>query len=246
MKKESDTMVYNPGQYGKKRLTASEWSDSHIRKWAGRQVDASAVNLATSGQPAICFSRKIGGGALEIADILAEKINFRVIDREILEHMANQANLTEETVTFFDERYPGRMSELLAMLIKEKSFIKSDYARQLAKSAISLADLEPTIFVGRGLHLILPRERVLAVRCICSQEFRVKRLSEQMGIGQKRAEARLREIDKEQRDFFKRIYKKKDASPYEFDLVINRDYFSNPEDAAALVACAYERKFKKS
>ena len=245
MTKQSDTMVYNPGQYRKKRLTAAQWSDAHIQKWTNRQASDAAKPSAALDSPVICFSRKLGGGALEIADILSEKINFRVIDREILEHMAEQKNLTEETVAFFDERYPGRMSELLAMLIAEKSFIKSDYARQLAKSAIALADLEPTIFVGRGVHLMLPRERVLAVRCICSQEFRVKRLADQLGIGQKRAEARLSEIDKEQRDFFKRIYHKKDASPYEFDLVINRDYLSNAEDAAAVVACAYERKFKR-
>lgn len=246
MKKKSDTMEYNPGQYGKKRLTAAQWSNAHIRKWTDRQTSGAAGNSPVLDHPVICFSRKIGAGALEIADILAEKINFRVIDREILEHMAEQKNLTEETVAFFDERYPGRMSELLAMLIAEKSFIKSDYTRQLAKSAIALADLEPTIFVGRGLHLVLPRERVLAVRCICSQEFRVKRLGYELGIGQKHAQDRLSEIDKEQRDFFKRIYHKKDASPYEFDLVINRDYISNAEDAAAVVACAYERKFKKS
>jgi cytidylate kinase len=243
MKEKSDTMVYNPGQYRKRRLTAAEWSDAQIRKWSDRQTSGAAVDSPAADHPVICFSRKIGGGALEIADILAEKINFRVIDRAILEHMAEQTNLTEETVAFFDERYPGRMSELLAMLITEKSFVKSDYARQLAKSAIALADLEPTIFVGRGVHLIFPRERVLAVRCICSQEFRVKRLASQLSIGQKDAENRLREIDKEQRDFFKRIYQKKDASPYEFDLVINRDYLSDAEDAAAVVACAYERKF---
>ncbi len=242
--KKSDPMVYNPGQYGKKRLTAAQWSDSHIRKWSDRQGSSSSGDSAVSDRPVICFSRKIGGGALEIADILAEKINHRVIDREILEHMATQADLTEETVAFFDERYPGRMSEFLAMLIKEKSFVKGDYARQLAKSALALADLEPTIFVGRGLHLILPRQRVLAVRCICSQEFRVKRLAAQLGIEEKHAEDRLQDIDKEQRDFFKRIYQKKDASPYEFDLVINRDFITDAADAAAVVACAYERKFK--
>lgn len=238
-------MLYNPGQYGKKRLTAAQWTNAHIRKWTDRQASGAAGTSPALDHPVICFSRKIGGGALEIADILSEKINFRVIDREILEHMAEQKNLTEETMAFFDERYPGRMSELLAMLITEKSFIKSDYAQQLAKSAIALADLEPTIFVGRGVHFVFPREQVLAVRCICSQEFRVKRLADQLGVGQKRAEAQLSEIDKEQRDFFKRIYHKKDASPYEFDLVINRDCFSNAEDVAAVVACAYERKFQK-
>ena len=242
MTKKSDTMDYSPGQYGKKRLTAAEWSDAHIKKWTDRQESGAAKSA--SDHPVICFSRKIGAGALEIADILAEKINFRVIDRGILEHMAEQANLTEKTVAFFDERYPGRMNELMALLTGEKSFVKSDYARQLAKSAIALADLEPTIFVGRGIHLILPRERVLAVRFICSEEYRIERLSAELGIGQKKAGARLKEIDKEQMDFFKRVYQKKGATPYEFDLVINRDHLFNAEGMADLVAYAYNLKFK--
>nr|CAI78632.1 hypothetical protein [uncultured delta proteobacterium] len=34
------------------------------------------------------------------------------------------------------------------------------------------------------------------------------------------------QLDKEQRDFFKKVYGKKDASPYEFDIVINCDYIT--------------------
>jgi len=246
MKTTSGTMAYKPGQYGKKRLTASEWSDGHIRKWAEQQRDATA-RFATLAEPnAICFSRKIGVGALEIADILAKKINFRVIDREILEHMAAETNLTKQTVSFFDERYPGKMSELMAMLIAEKAFIKNDYAKQLAKSVIALANLEPTVFVGRGIHLILPRERVLAIRFICSQAFRVNRLARELGIKEDEAENRLMQIDKEQSNFFKTVYQKKEASPYEFDLVINRDHIPDAEAAAEIVACAYAQKFKCS
>ena len=239
-------MTYMPGQYRKKRLSASDWTNAHIKKWTERQDKRNAPEDAAIDHPIICFSRKVGVGALEIADIVGEKINFRVVDREILEHMAEQANLTEKTVSFFDERYPGKMAEFMAMLTKEKSFIKSDYARQLAKSLIALSNLEPTLFVGRGAHLILPRERVLAVRFICSHEFRIKRLTTELGIKKEDAETRLKQIDKEQKDFFKSIYQKKDASPYEFDLVINRDYISDADAAADIVACAYEKKFKKA
>lgn len=242
--KELGSMGYKPGQYGKKRLTAAEWSAAHIKKWADKQIKEEALKILEPEHEAICFSRKIGVGALEIADILAKKIDFRVVDREILEHMAAEANLTQKTVSFFDERYPGKMSELMAMLTKEKSFIKSDYARQLAKSVLALANLEPTIFVGRGAHLILPRERVLAVRFICSMEFRVKRLAKELGMEYHQAETRLKEIDKEQRNFFKTVYDKKDASPYEFDLVINRDYITDANAAAEVVAQAYAQKFK--
>ena len=70
--------------------------------------------------PTICFSRKIGVGALEIADILAEQTGYRVVDSEILEHIANQAKLSEKTVALFDERYPGQIGELLSFAFREK------------------------------------------------------------------------------------------------------------------------------
>ena len=244
MNEKSASMGYKPGQYGQKRLSAAEWSAAHIKKWTDKKIKEAAVKTPEPEFKAICFSRKIGVGALEIGDILAKKINFRVVDREILEHMAAEANLAHQTVSFFDERYPGKMSEFMAMVTKEKSFIKSDYARQLAKSVLALANLEPTIFVGRGAHLILPRERVLAVRFICSMEFRIKRLARELGLEYKQAEARLKEIDKEQRNFFKTVYDKKDASPYEFDLVINREYITEANAGAEIVAAAYAQKFK--
>lgn len=244
MKAKTESMVYRPGQYEKKRMTAAQWANAHIQKWSDNKSAEPKKEASTEMPPTICFSRKIGVGALEIADILTQMIDYRVIDREILDHMMEKTRVTEKTISFFDERYPGRMSELLALLTAEKSFIKSDYARQLTKSAIALSNLEPTLFVGRGIHLILPRERVLAVRFICSQEFRIERLATKFGIAHQQAADRLKEIDKEQREYFKRVYQKKDAVSYEFDLVINRDHLRDAQAAARLVACACSEKFK--
>ncbi len=232
---------YVPGTYAKKRPGAAEIADKYIREW-----DNVRLERARPGQeilPAICFSRKIGVGALEVADILAEKLNYRVIDREIIEHIANQAELSEKTVTIFDERYPGKLNEFLAFAFGEKSFIRSDYTRHLFRAIFAAAGLAPTIFVGRGAHLVLPRDRVLAVRFICSREYRVKRLSQILKVKAKEADSKLDQIDKEQRDFFKKAYGLKDASPYEFDMVINCDYISEPEWAAELVAQAFKNKF---
>jgi hypothetical protein len=51
------------------------------------------------------------------------------------------------------------------------------------------------------------------------------------------------QIDKDQRDFFKKAYGKKEASPYEFDIVINCDCIKEPEGAAEIVARAFKEKF---
>jgi cytidylate kinase len=100
-----------------------------------------------------------------------------------------------------------------------------------------------SIFVGRGAHLILPRDRVLAVRIICSNEYRIERLANILDVEENEAEKLLHQIDQEQRAFFKKVFGKKDASPYEFDMVINSDFITGPAEAAEIIACAFEEKF---
>lgn len=243
MKKPHKIKGYKPGDYGKKRQTASAWADSHIKKWTQKQSDHRQEMEKPPTINSICFSRQIGVGALEIADLLSELIDYRVVDREIIEHMAKETNLTQKIIEFYDERYPGKMSELFSMLISERTFIKSDYARQLVKTVNALANTEPTIFVGRGTHLILPRKTVLSVRFICSREYRVNRLANMLNISKSEADTKLEVIDIEQHEFFKTVYRKKGTSPEEFDLIINRDHIKGAFQAAKIVACAFEQKF---
>jgi cytidylate kinase len=234
---------YIPGMYEKKRPTGSQLADKYFRDLDQKWIEQKKKEKRPAIFPTICFSRKIGVGALEIADILAKKINYNVVDRGLLMHIAQEAKLSEKTVSYFDERYPGVLNEFVKLLFGEKSFIKSDYSRHLANVVLSIAGLEPTIFVGRGTHLILPRDRVLAVRCICSDEHRIKRLSRILNVEKKAAASKLPQLDKEQSEFFKKVFGKKMAVPYEFDLVINCDHINNTHDAAEIVELAFKKKF---
>lgn len=235
---------YVPGTYLKKRPEASEVVSRYVNDWeARRRRLAQQKGAPLQIPPCVCFSRKIGVGALEIADLLSRKIRLRVADREILERMTGEAGLDKETVQFFDEIYPGKTVELSAMIFGNKSFVMGDYLRSLVSAVLALAATESTIFVGRGTHLILPRERVLAVRFICSDEFRIRRLASLLHVGEAEAAATLAKIDREQRAFFKKAFGKKDASPYEFDMVINCDFLESTSLAAELVSRAFRKKF---
>lgn len=243
MKQTSQKKTYKPGYYGKKRMSAAAWADGYIKKWSSEQASQNKEMEKPSIYPSICFSRQIGVGALEIADLLSQIIDYRVVDREILEHMAQDTNLSQKVIEFYDERYPGKMSELFSMLISEKTFIKSDYARQLLKTVAALAKTEPTIFVGRGAHFILPRDMTLSVRFICSKKYRIERLKSMLNIDESEAQTQLNVMDIEQNEFFKAVYNQKGVSIDEFDLVINRDHIKGAFHAAQIVACAFEHKF---
>jgi cytidylate kinase len=130
------------------------------------------------------------------------------------------------------------------MAFAEKTFTESDYTRHLFSAAFAIAGLGPTIFVGRGTHLLLARDMVLAIRFISSNEHRIRRLVNVLSITDQEAQDKLDQGDKEQRAFYRKVYGRKDASSYEFDLVIDCDYITPHEWAADIVEKAFQRKFK--
>jgi cytidylate kinase len=235
---------YVPGTYAKKRPEAGRVAAQYVQEWESRrQKLAKKQGAPTEIPPCICLSRKIGVGALEVADLLSKKLHLRVADREILECMSGETQLDRDTVKFYDELYPGKTVELSALLFGKKSFQMDDYLRNLVSAVYSMATMGSTIFVGRGTHLILPRERVLAVRLICSDSFRAERLASLLKVDAEEAGRTLVKIDKEQKAFFKKAFGKKDAPAYEFDMVVNFDHLGDPRLAADLVARCYRKKF---
>jgi Cytidylate kinase-like family len=245
MAEKSEEIKYVPGYYSPKRQVAARLAQHYVREWDKARIEIETKDKKSIMPPTICFSRKIGVGALEIADILAQKIGYTVADREIIEYIAKQGKLREKTVAMFDERYPGIRNEFAALMFGEKSFIMSDYLKELSNVVLSIAAMGPTIFVGRGIHLILPRDRVLAVRCVSSKSDRTERLVRILKIKKEAAEKTLDRVDAEQKNFFKKSFGKKDASPYEFDLIINCDYIQQPEWAANIVLQAFKDKFSQ-
>ena len=140
---------YVPGMYVKKRPGVSDLVDQCFREWEKRKPQADPAQPAPLMPPTICFSRKIGVGALEVADILAKRIGCCVVDREIIQHIAQKANIREKTVSVFDELYPGKMNEFLSLLFGEKSFIKTDYAQHLFRAILAIAYLGLDDFCGQ-------------------------------------------------------------------------------------------------
>ena len=244
MAEQASGSKYVPGTYVKHRPSAPEKASKYIREWDEKRIEKREERPGpVEFPPTICISRKLAVGAVEIADIVAEKIGYRVVDQQLLQHIATQASLSEKTVAIFDERYPGKLSELVTLVFGEKAFIKSDYTKQLFSSVYAIAAFGPTIFVGRGVHLLLPREKVLALRIISSVQFRVQRLVSLMNISREEAAKQIRELDQQQTAFFKEVYNKKDASPYEFDLVINCDHIKEPRSVAEIILSAFREKF---
>lgn len=243
MKQMTNKTVYPPGYYGKKMMSASDWAGTQIKQWERAQAQRKISNDFSLKQ-CICLSRGIGTGALEVAEFLSELTGYHVIDKEIIDHMAKDSSLTKKIIAFFDERFPGKMNELLVALSIEKKFFKNDYVKQLAKTVTALSHTEPTIFVGRGTHLILPRHAILSVQLTCSRKQRIKNLANTLGVHKSEAERRITILDEEHHEFFKAVYLREKISSDEFDLIINMDHIKSGRQVAQIIANAFEQKFQ--
>lgn len=191
----------------------------------------------------ICLSRQIGVGALGIAELLGQKLGYFVADREIVTQIARNGYYSRRTVELFDERYPGKMNELMSKFFSVKSFDFKDYLQHLIAAIYTLAETGPTIFVGRGAYRIIPREYVLGVRLIASKQYRIKRVMHLYMLEEDLAEEKINHMDREQKDFFKKAFGETEPPPSEFDLVVNLEYFHDHQKVASLIEHAFRQKF---
>jgi hypothetical protein len=175
--------------------------------------------------------------------MLAKRLGCLVADRQLLEVMANTHPYPEKIPALFERRYPGMLKEHLSRIFDRGVFMRNELTERLFSVVISVAGLGQTIFVGRGTHLLLPRDRTLAVWFISSTGVRAGRLARLFHVDEETAEAAISRIDREQSLFFEKTYQEAEASPYEFDLVINRDHVRRPEWAANIVEQAFKDKF---
>jgi len=224
------------------KILAREYAGFLIKDVLREKIRKSGVSLC----PCICISRNIGVGALEIAGIAGELLGFQVLDREIIKKISCSAGLSRQSIQTFDERYPGRLKSLMCQILGERAFGMNDYARHLFYVSFFLAHSESVIFVGRGIHLMLPRDRVFAVRFICSRERRIKRLAHALKTDKKQAAEVLSQAEKEQQDFFHLVHRKDSAPANEFDLVMNLEYIDQPETAARMIVELFKSRFPGS
>ena len=92
---------YVPGTYAKQRPDYVLTAEKYMEAWEKKRLKAASKKQKSADiPPTICFSRKIGAGALEIADKVAPKIGYRVADRLILEQIVANKDLSKKTVSF--------------------------------------------------------------------------------------------------------------------------------------------------
>jgi hypothetical protein len=188
----------------------------------------------------ITISREAGAGGSEIADLVGRELGWEVLDKNLLDRVADRFRLPRPMLELVDETTANWAYDILGAWMDRKIIPHEKYVVHLSQVVMAAARRGNVVFVGRGAHFMLPRDQGMAVRLIAPAKYRLARLVSQTGMSEAAARQFVTEADRGRRDFVERFFHCDIADPQLYDLVINVEHLGLAGAAECIVA-AYRR-----
>jgi cytidylate kinase len=229
---------------------ASKPAERQMRQWAiGLEVkerveqEQAVRQLPHKIHPYIAVSRDTGAGATDIARRVADRLGWDLLNKDVLNQMAQKYDLEKTILQAVDETTTSWVLEVFGKWIDQRVVTNSEYTKRLGEVLLMAARHRSTVFVGRGAQFFLPRERGLAVQIVAPLNLRLERVMQRDGITRAAAQKYLRKKDRERRDFIRAHFDRDVADPNLYDLVINLHHV-DADHAVDLIILACQKRFE--
>ena len=190
---------------------------SVVRAGVRSVPDASQPN-AGEAAPFVTISRESGAGGWSLGRMLADHLNqitptgpaWRAFDRELVEKVAADSNISEELIASLGEKHHSWIEDLFAGLSDvNKSEPATEYVifRRIAQTIRALSKTGRVIIVGRGgAYITRGMPGGIHLRIVAPIDFRVAEMSRKFKLAHSAAAARVRELDHNREQFVRRYF----------------------------------------
>ncbi|MHB0878304.1 MAG: cytidylate kinase-like family protein, partial [Anaerolineae bacterium] len=163
-------------------------------------------------------------------------LQLRLVDRQILDRVADEAGVPPGIVEAVDES-PAAVKERPRSAAQGGAGMT--YGRLIEEAVLESARRGDVLIVGRGAHMILAgRPGLLRVKVMAPVEIRVASLMQRLSLSRVAAERAVRESDRARAKFIKLVYGADWMDPGQYDLVVNTKHISYEAAAEAIAAIA--------
>ncbi len=189
----------------------------------------------------IVISRQVGSGGDEIAQKLSELINMPVYDKQKIVELAKERGISENLFDGLEEHPTSSLLYSLVIGLKNGSKVSSPFHTDnvfgvQANIIRNLADSGSCIFLGRCADYILREHNDLTnVYIWASDEFRVNRVMNQIGLTHTEAVDYISRIDKRRRSYYDFYTSKAWGDIENYDLTINPEKIGIDKAAQLIV-----------
>lgn len=157
----------------------------------------------------ITISRQFGSGGREVGKRLADKLNYAYYDKELINAVAKESNLSEDYIEKYSEAALSRSFPLVFGNSFYSYSIQPSEQVQIAQSKVilELAHKGDSIFVGRCADYILSESKPFKVFVYASDmDFRIercyRRVSEEKIKSEKDMKKKILKIDKQRASYY--------------------------------------------
>jgi len=151
----------------------------------------------------ITISRQFGSAGEIIAEMVARRLNFMLVNKKMISAKLKQYGILEPTASLFDEKKIKFQGD------KDKAF-EADYFHYLEALHDIIYDLairENLVLLGRGGQILFKDfPPALHVKIIAPLKERVKRVKQLYGLDEPAAERLIFEQDKDREGYLKNVF----------------------------------------
>lgn len=197
-------------------------------EWPPRAVDAA------EGGRILTLARELGAGDTGFAPTLAERLDLRVYDRELLEYEAARLGVSAADLERVDEQPSGIFQRFRPGSLHQR------YFEVLGQLMGELARRGDVLIVGRGgSRFLRDHPRAFHVRLMASPDVRLRRTMEYRWLAEAPARQLIERTDARRRQFYTAYFGADWSSPLEYQITVNTGRLG--PTAVPLVASAAER-----
>lgn len=169
----------------------------------------------------VTVSVEAGSGGTLIAKRLAERLEFDLFDKAIVEIIADSAEISEDVVRAMEKQRRFGIDDFLASCLEREYIYPGTYLKHLVNVVTAIGLHGHAVIVGRGANFILPCEERFAVRVAAPEETRVQTIADRFDIPVDEARARVLNRESKRTAFVKKSFNRDIANPIHYDLVVN-------------------------
>ena len=190
----------------------------------------------------LTVNREYGSGGSTIAQAIAKKLGWKLLDRDIIDAIAYAAHVDPKVVRNYDEHVISwlrrinqqamRSAALAAGLeLGEETIFDAEQTVKVSQKIIEEAYAEGNcVIVGRGSQCVLQcKPDVFHVFVYAPHKERIKRLKDRLPEGTN-VEARMKTVDEERAKYLQQYFGKCWSNPHLYHLMVSsREDESWPE-----------------
>jgi cytidylate kinase len=166
-----------------------------------------------------------------------------LIGRQIIQHVAKSARMTTQVVEFLDEKAVSRIDSMINSMFVNRHLSSDVYFRHLTRVIATIGEHGNAIIVGRGAHLLLPKEKTLRFRFIAPRECRIRHFMKSRNMTMAEAQKYVEQRDANRSGFIQKYFKDDADDPGHFDMVVNTEMLGI-EGAFRIVSAAIRQRIK--